>query len=294
MNTRTLRAVTALPTSMFSNKPGASMMMRGPQVTRETPNDSGHDPEPAPAPEPEPAPAPEPAPNPAPAGPTDSEARLLRDVMKHKGAAQTAKAEADAARAALAAYGGVDPERVRELVAAAEAADRAEAERRGEYDRILAQVREQSETQLAAAAAQTAEAQERLAEAQRRIDELTLGRAFGDSKFLRENTLLSPSKARRLYEEHFDTVDGDLVAYDKPRGAKNRTPLVDARGDHLSFEAAIEKIVKADPDFETIGRAKIRSGANSAPSDGSPAPEPKAALKGAGLIAAALAKKKAK
>lgn len=297
MKTRTNPGVTA-PVSMFHATPGMASMLRGPMVVMEPNDDRGHtedngDPEPAPQPEPEPNPQPEPAPA-NPGGPTDAEARLLRDVMKHKTTAQAAKAEADAARAALAAYNGVDPERVRQLVAAADEAERQEAERRGEYERIVQQMREQNEAQVAAAEEALASTRERLEAAQRQIDELTLGRSFADSKFVAQNTLLSPSKARQLYGAHFDVVDGEQVAYDKPRGAKNRTPLVDAQGNHLSFEAAIEKIIKADPDFETIGRAKIKSGSGSAPSDSAPPSNPKPDLKGRNLISAALAKKKAK
>lgn len=295
--TNRINSASTLTNTPFTSKPGFATMLRGPMVTFDEPNDQGH--EPAPAPELAPQPEPEAAPEPAPAEPnangrpSDAEARLLRDVMKHKTNAQQATAQAQAANAALAAYNGVDPERVRQLVAAADEADRLEAERRGEYERIVQQMREQNEQAIAERETALTAANERIAAFQAQVDELTLGRSFADSKFVSQNTLLSPAKARQLYGAHFDVVEGEQVAYDKPRGAKNRTPLVDAQGNHLNFEAAIEKIIKADPDFETIGRAKMRPGSGSAPSDSATAQAtaPKSELRGVHRIKASLAKK---
>lgn len=256
-------------------------------------DDSGHvnppaDPPADPTPAPNNEPDDEPPVTPPGTPPTDSEAKLIKDVMKHKGAAQAAKAAKEAAEARVAAYGGVDPERVRQLVAAAEQAEREEAERRGEYDRVVASMREQQDAERTRLQAESSGKDEALRAAQNRIDELTIGRSFSDSKFLSEQTVLTGTKARKLFGEHFDIVDGEPVAYDKPKGAADRTPLVNANGEHLSFEAAIEKIVKADPDYDRLARASLRPGSGTAPIETTVTPTNGPNLRGRSLIANAL------
>lgn len=195
---------------------------------------------------------------------SDSEAKLLKELMDQKA---KAKATADALKAAeekLSAYSDLDPEEAKAIKAQKAEAERKAAEARGEYDRIIEQIR--VETQAREAAAK--EAQEKLAQdlaaKQALIDDLTVGSAFRGSRFISENTVLSGEKARKLYGDHVDIKDGELVVYDKPRGAANRTPIVDQNGAHLSFEAAIEKVIKSDADFESIALSKLKAGTGSA------------------------------
>jgi hypothetical protein len=196
--------------------------------------------------------------------PTDEEARLLKDMMKQKKIAADAQKALEAANSRLAQFDGLDAEKVKTLVAAQEKAELEAAEKRGEYQRIIAQVREDADSRLKAANEAAKAANDQLSAAQRRIDDLTVGANFGSSRFINESTVLSGEKARRLYGDHFDIENGDFVAYDKPRGEPGRTPLVNPRtGDNLTFEAAIEKIVKADPDFERIARSNLKTGAGS-------------------------------
>jgi hypothetical protein len=197
---------------------------------------------------------------------SDNEAALLKETMKHKAAATAAKAEAAAALARLHEFDGLDSAELRKLLAEKAKADENEALKRGEYDRIIAQVRTDAKTREDALTAENETTKGALTAAQRRIDDLTVGHSFAGSKFLSEDTVLSGEKARRLYGDHFEIEDGDLVAYDKPAGAKERTPLVDSRGEKLDFEAAIAKILKADPDFERIAKSKLKTGTMSIPS----------------------------
>lgn len=284
--------------------PGMSMMLRGPTVPHDVDDDTGADA--AAAAEAarvaaEAAAAAEAAKNKDPKI-SDAEAALLRDAMKHKKKATDAQAALDAANARLREFDGIDPAKIRELLAAqADAerakaeADRVEAEKRGEYDRIVAQMKEQSEAQLSAKEAEKQTLAEQLAAAQKRVDELTVGASFANSKFLADETVLTPAKARKLYDDHFDLVDGALVGYDKPRGSKDRTPLVDTSGSHLMFEAAIEKIVRGDPDFERIGRSKLKPGASSSNADvktTNNGEKPASGVTGVNRIAAGLKAKK--
>ena len=225
---------------------------------------------------------------------SDTEARLLKDLMKHKAEAKTAKEAADAAAAKLKEFEGLDPAQLRALVAEKADADRQAAEKRGEYDRIIAQVRQDSDTRVAAVAAEKEEFAKRLKDAQRQIDDLTVGSSFRGSKFISDETVLTGEKARKLYGDHFEIENGEVVAYDKPRGASDRTPLVDTRtGLKLGFEDALEKIVKTDSDFERIAKSKLRTGSNSAPGNLDKKTDSKApVLSGRALIAASLNRKK--
>lgn len=197
---------------------------------------------------------------PANGGVDDEKARLLKDVMKHKAAAKEA-----ADRAKL--FEGIDPERARAALAAQAEAERASLEARGEYDRILEQVRAEGQTQIDAANAAADELRQQLADIQTNIERTNVRSAFANSSFVRENLVISGQKVQTLFGDHFDYVEGELVGYDKPRGESNRTPLVGADGKPLPFETALEKVVKADTEWERLAKAKIKPGAGSTSAD---------------------------
>ncbi len=192
--------------------------------------------------------------------PSDEEARLLQDLMKHKKAAREAQAK-------LKDYDGVDVEEYKRLKQASADAAQAELEAKGQFDEVKRQMREAHDQEITTIRAESEEKDKTIAELKAQIEELTVGSSFGSSKFLKEETLLPPSKARRLYGEHFEIEDGKVVAYDKPKGAANRSPLVDGRGDPLPFEDAISKIFKADPDSKEMLRSALRPGSDSDPSN---------------------------
>jgi hypothetical protein len=239
--------------------------------------------------------------------PTDAEAKLLKDVMKHKQAAEAATTKAAEIEAQLKKFEGIDPEKVRELLAkqAEEEAKRADEERkaaeaRGEYDRLVKQMGERHTAEKQTLEQQIlAERNDKLTLA-KQIAEMTVGAAFTSSTLVREELTLTPAKARVIYGTHFEFKDGHVVGYDKPTGASDRTMLVDAAGKPLEFEAALRTLVETDPDKDQLFKSKVKPGA------GSGAPQAKGAqsaqqsavdpaLKGtdrivAGLRAKALAK----
>lgn len=196
--------------------------------------------------------------------PTDAEAKLLKDVMKHKQAAQAAADALARANEQLKSFEGIDPVKIRALLTQQEEAERKELEARGEYDRLVKQMGERH-TQEQKALKDQAEA-ERAARvaAESKIGDLTVGAAFGGSKFVNDELTLTPAKARIVYGPHFSYEDGEVVGYDKPAGAKDRTKLVNSAGDALSFEEAIKKLVEADPDKDHLLRSKVKAGAGSA------------------------------
>jgi len=95
------------------------------------------------------------------------------------------------------------------------------------------------------------------------IEELTIGSAFSSSRYVSDDLIPSSAKIRKLYGDHFDVVEGQVQAFDNPRGASKRNILVDANGKPLNFESALTKIVESDPDKDTILRAKENLGTNS-------------------------------
>lgn len=223
---------------------------------------------------------------------TDAEAKLLKEVMEKK-------AEAKKLKEQLAAFGEIDPAKVKELLEgevkreqARKKAELTALEQKGEFDRVKAMMAEEHKRQLEAHINRSKELEDALNAARGKIDDLTVGTSFGNSKFVKEELVLTANKARALYGSHFAIEDGVQVAYDKPVGAKERTKLVDASGEPLGFDAALAKIVESDPDRDTLKKSKLAAGAGSGTTSVKKAEAKPAAGTGLDRIKAALAIKK--
>lgn len=195
--------------------------------------------------------------------PSDADAKLLKDVMKHKGRAQALEAELAAAKKRLDDFNGVDPVKARELLAAQEEAERKAAEARGEYDRLVSQMAERHKEDTKSLNTQLEAERARSATLAQQIADLTVGNSFATSAFVSEDLTLTATKARVIYGTHFEFKDGKVVGYDKPLGASERTLLVDASGDPLGFNEALRTLVEKDPDRDRLLRTKAKSGAGS-------------------------------
>lgn len=161
----------------------------------------------------------------------------------------------------LEELGGLDS--LKSLVTERRAAEEKQLEAKGEWERLKARIVEENQRALAEKDDVVKTLTERSATLERQINELTIGTAFSQSAFIRESLVLPVSKARVVYGEHFDLVDGQIVGYDKPRGAQNRTPLVDGTGNNLNFDLAIQKLVDSDPEKDYIIKSKVKAGAAS-------------------------------
>lgn len=232
----------------------------------------------------------------APAGgkkPTDTEAALLREVMDKKEKLKTKDAELATATARLKEFDGLDPKELRALVQAKKDAEVAQLEAKGQWDSLKSQMVEQHNAELKTRDDKLSASEQRAAGLESQIAELTVGNAFGTSKFITEELTLSVAKARRVYGAHFEFQDGQVVAFDKPAGAKERHVLVDAKGDPLGFDAALAKLVDSDPDKDSLMKSKLKAGAgsNTNPAAAVGASPNKAVVgKGRSKIAAGLAK----
>ncbi|MEZ2310755.1 DUF6651 domain-containing protein [Paraburkholderia sp. RCC_158] len=204
--------------------------------------------------------------DPAPTGgkkPTDTEAALLREVMDKKEKLKTKDAELATAAARLKEFDGLDPKELRALVQAKKDAEVAQLEAKGQWDALKSQMVEQHGAALKERDDKLTASEQRAAGLESQIAELTVGNAFGSSKFISDELTLSVAKARRVYGSHFEFQDGQVVAFDKPAGAKDRHVLVDAKGEPLAFDAALAKLVDIDPDKDSLLKSKLKAGAGS-------------------------------
>lgn len=198
------------------------------------------------------------------AGMSDSDAKLLKELMAQKNRAKELATELEGAKKRLSDFDGVDPAKARKLLADEEEAARKAAEARGEYDRLLAQMGERHQAEQAALNGRLSEAQTTVSALQKEIAELTVGSAFSGSAFVSSDLTLTATKARVIYGSHFEYKDGKVVGYDKPAGASDRTLLVSSTGEALSFDEALRALVEKDPDRDRLLRGKAKAGAGSA------------------------------
>lgn len=195
--------------------------------------------------------------------PTDKEAKLLKEVMEKKAALKAAEEARLAAETKLKDFEGIDPAEVRALATAKKAAEEAALVAKGDWERLKSKMAEEHVKDKATVTGQLDLANAEKTKLVAQIAELTVGNAFGTSKFVTEGLTLTPVKARVIYGSHFEFKDGAVVAYDKPAGSSERTMLVDATGNALPFDAAMTKIIDADVDRDQLLRSKAKAGAGS-------------------------------
>lgn len=195
--------------------------------------------------------------------PSDAEAKLLKEVMDKKTKLKAAEDKSSQLEARLREFDGIDPVAVKALLQQQKDAETAQLEAKGEWGRLKSQIVEAHGKEIEGVKGQLSTVEAENAKLRATIAELTVGNAFTSSQFIKEDLTLPTSKVRVFYGSHFEFVDGKVVAFDKPAGAADRTPLVDAKGDPLAFEDALKKIVDGDPDRDQILKSKMKAGAGS-------------------------------
>lgn len=194
---------------------------------------------------------------------SDNEAQLLKDLMKHKDTAKSERQAREQLEAKLKEFEGIDPVAVRELLSKQQKAQEEELEKKGQWETLKGNMAKAHADEKAKLEAQIAELSGKLQAKDSTIDELTIGTQFSGSKFIKEETTIPASKARALYGNHFELVDGVLTAFDKPKGAQGRAALVDSAGNAIAFDEAMRKIIEADPDKDALLRTTAKPGAGS-------------------------------
>ena len=189
--------------------------------------------------------------------PSDAEAKMLREVMTLK--AKLAAAEKE--RLAIATkFDGIDPDAVKALLAERKTAEEDALRRAGDFDKLKERMADEHKRETDNIRKLIVEKESAVAAANAQINDLTVGSAFRGSKFVVEDTVLTGDKARRLYGDHFDVVDGKVVPFDAPRGDFSRMALIDGSGRALPFDEAMKRIVEKDPDRDSLLRSKRQNG----------------------------------
>lgn len=207
--------------------------------------------------------------------PTDKEAELLKEVMKKKAEAQKVKQELEELKAR---YIDIDPEIARKAINEQKEKETKELEAKGDFERLKARMAEEHAKEVDALKAKIAELEGANTSKSQMINDLTVGAQFNQSQYIKQDLIYTPTKLRALYGNHFEIEDGKVVGYDKPRGAAERTKIVDSHGNPVNFDKALEKIVSMDPDANYMIKAKSKQGAGSQPNPKQGAPKPEAKL----------------
>lgn len=197
-------------------------------------------------------------------GMSDADHKLLKDIMKKKEELKTAQAQIAEFKKKLEeveSLGGI--EKLSAMLKAEEDKQKKELEAKGEWEKLKKQMSEDHVKAMSEIQKQLEAEKAKNVESEKRIIELTIGAKFANSQYINEQLTLTPSKARVIYDDYFDLVDGQVVGFDKPRGQKDRTPFVDQYGNNLPFDSAMEKIITADPDADFLLKSKVKGGAGS-------------------------------
>lgn len=212
---------------------------------------------------------------------SEGEAKLLKDVMKWKDKARSLEATQGEMQTQLSslsdtqsqlsaikeAIGDVQLDDLKSLVDAKKQAETKAMEDKGQYEQIVEQMKAEhgAKTKLLSDSIDTTK--EELSYAKKQIDALTVGRAFSDSTFVRNRSVLTPNISLKEFGGYFDFDGDNVVAYNKPRGAEDRAPLVDSEGNKQPFDAAIEKLYAAHPDSAALIKSTQKPGAGSKPTE---------------------------
>jgi hypothetical protein len=233
--------------------------------------------------------------------PTDEEARLLKENMKKKDEIARIKAEKEQLNTALndlkKKVEGVDLDKIREMLAKQQDDETKALEAKGEFDKVKQQMKDAHAKERADLEKKIGEYADVLRGKDSVIEELTVGSSFSSSSFIKDGTTMSPKIARTIFGAHFDVAEGKTVGYDKPRGAKDRAPLVDGDGNPLAFDQALEALVKGHEDSVILLKAKGKPGTGSGSSGsgkGDKGDKGEPQLVGRERIAAALGSQKKK
>ena len=170
----------------------------------------------------------------------------------------------------LKEYEGIDASEVKRLLnekkaaeEAAAAAEKEKLEKENNWEALKKQMVEENDKVIKGLNDQITALKEELENNKKERETLFMNNKFEESKYIRENLVLSPNKTKVLYGSYFEVENGELVAYNSPKGSSNRVRLVDANGNNLEFDKAIEKIVGQDPDKNTLLKSKAHVGAGS-------------------------------
>lgn len=165
------------------------------------------------------------------------------------------KSELDSLKAVI---GDLNAEDLKGLIEEKKNSEIKELEDKKEYSRIVERMKTEHESVVSGLQNRIDELTQELSKRDSTIESVTVGRCFSESEFIQKDSVLPPSIARKEFGAYFDLVDGQVVGFDKPRGAEGRTMIVDATGEPKPFNDAIQELYKSHPDYKSacLGQAK--------------------------------------
>lgn len=224
-------------------------------------------------------------------GMSDKEAELLKESMARKAQLKEATEKMDAMSAQLKQWEGMDVNQIRDLLQSQKDEETKKLEAKGQFDLVKKQMIDAHDAEKKTLLDQIVELKDSINNGNSQIENLSVGNAFGQSKFISDELTLPSAKARALYGAHFERdEEGNVIGYNKPVGAKDRAQLVDANGNALNFDLALKKIIDIDPDKDSLYRSKAKPGAGSrTDQNGKPIPTDSSGEAGRSRIEAGLA-----
>jgi len=184
---------------------------------------------------------------------SDAEAKLLKENMAKK--KQVLELEEK-----LKLYEGIDVTVVKKLMSDKVEADKAEAEKKGDFDRLKKMMADEHAAEVTKLKTAEVEKDKAFKIKEKQIADLTIGQSFSNSTFIKNELTMT---AGIVFGDYFETEGDVVVAFDKPKSEANRTKMVDGSGEPLDFEVAIKRLIDADEDKDTLLKSKLASGAGS-------------------------------
>lgn len=233
----------------------------------------------------------------------DEKAQLLKETMSKKEGNKKAKADKEAAEAKVTElqaqlnelFGDeVDLDGLQEKIKEKKAAEEEALKKAGDFDKLKERIVAENQAKIdkinGEHGAKVKELTSELEAANAEIRRLLVSNSFANSQFLNEELTLTPSKAEKLYGDHFKVEKGEDGRM-SVRAYEGETPLADDKGNFLSFEDAFKSIIDADPDKNLLMRSKAKDGAGSGTDNKAEGKIDKTQPRGVSAIAAGLNKK---
>lgn len=155
-------------------------------------------------------------------------------------------------------YEGIDAKIAREAIDKLKKIDAKQLIDAGKVDEVKEQIKSEYEKQLQEKDGLTKQLQSRL-------DDMQINSLFSQSDFVRNNIAVPQDMFEATFRNNFKIEDGKIVAYDK---SGNRLMSKKNVGEFASGDEALQLLVEAHPQKDTILKADVGSGSGSDGSSG--------------------------
>jgi len=205
---------------------------------------------------------------------TAEKAELLKETLKRKDKLKAAADEKTATEATLAKLNetvkallgeDITIEDLQAKVQERKAAEVEALKKSGDFDKLQARLVAEHKKEIdkinGAHGAVVKDLTVKQASADAEIRRLLVTNNFAGSTFIKDELVLTPVKAEKLFGEHFkvEETDGKRVT----KAYVGSEPLLDKDGHPLGFELALREIVSRDPEKDSLFKANARKGAGS-------------------------------